>query len=105
MQIPASTSRSVRLEIDYPESGSRLLALCGILYVIKALILLPVIIVMYIMEIAFMIVVIIGLFAVLFTGKYPRGLFDFNVRFLRWAMQVMVYFWSMSDKYPPFFPE
>lgn len=95
----------VRFEVEYPERSSRLLALFGILQVIKLVILLPVIVVLYIVEIAFIVVIIIGFFAVLFTGKYPRGLFDFNVRYFRWVAEINVYMLSMSDKYPPFFPK
>ena len=95
----------MRLEVEYPEASSRILALCGITYVVKALILLPVIVVCYIVNIALVIAMVVGLLAALFTGKYPRGIFDFNVRIMKWWLEIQFYFVSMTDKYPPFFPK
>ena len=104
MEVNANPSDPVRLEIDYPESSSRLLALLAIIP-LKVILLLPVTIVMSIVSIAVTVCMLIGWFAVLFTGKYPRGMFDFIVRYLKWRAQVGAYYLSMSDKYPPFFPE
>ena len=103
MEQPMGRPSPVKLEVEYPEQSSRGLALCTI-FAIKALILLPVIIVLYIFEIAVAVSMLVGLLAVVFTGKYPKGLFDFNVRFMKWMMEVNVYMLSMSDKYPPFAP-
>ena len=104
MEQQAVDESPVKLEVSYPESSSRGLAVCALLG-IKALILIPVIVVMYIFEIGILVSVIVGLFAVIFTGKYPKGLFDFNVRFMKWAVQMNVYYLSMSDKYPPIVPK
>jgi hypothetical protein len=47
--------------------------------------------------------VIIAWFAILFTGKYPRGLFGFVVGVMRWAVRVSAYaFVLVTDVYPPF---
>ena len=52
---------------------------------------------------AAVICVIIAWFAILFTGRYPRGLFDFIVGVYRWDIRVMAYaFMLVTDKYPPF---
>ncbi len=103
MEQPAGSISPVKLEVEYPERSSRCLALCT-LFAIKYLILLPVIIIMLVFEIAVAIAMIVGVFAVIFTGKYPRSLFDFNVRFLKWSVEMNLYWASMSDKYPPFTP-
>jgi len=54
--------------------------------------------------IAFVVVWIIAFFAILFTAKYPRGLFNFNVGVLRWLWRVCFYSYEAlgTDKYPPF---
>ena len=47
--------------------------------------------------------VVIAWFAILFTGRYPRGLFDFVVGFQRWGIRVIAYaFLLTTDEYPPF---
>ena len=43
-----------------------------------------------------------AVFAILFTGKYPRGLYDFAVGVLRWDLRVEAYLLLMRDEYPPF---
>jgi Domain of unknown function (DUF4389) len=43
-----------------------------------------------------------GFFAVLFTGRWPRGAFDYLVGTIRWAYRVIAYFHLMTDAYPPF---
>ena len=48
------------------------------------------------------VVTLIAWFAILFTGKYPRGMFDFVVGLFRWQMRVNAYLLLLTDAYPPF---
>ena len=73
------TEYPVRFEVEYPESPSRLLALLGIVFYLKGLLLIPHLIVLTFLGLASVIVMYIGYWAVLITGRYPRGLFDFQV--------------------------
>src|SRR5947209_1169969 len=73
-----------------------------ILSFINALVLLPTVICLALLEIASFVVYIISCFAILFTGRFPRGLFDFQVGVLRWAGRVNSWVFLLSDSYPPF---
>ena len=89
------------LTIDYPEKLSPgvlvLKVLFGYLYVG-----IPHGICLGLYGIAVGIVTFIAFWAILFTGRYPRGMFDFVVGFIRWSNNVGAYLFFLRDEYPPF---
>ena len=94
---------SVRFEVGYPESSSRWRALLGVLFVFPKLVLLvPHLVILYFLGLAAIVVTYIGYWAVLITGKYPKGLFDFLVGVQRWSSRTDSWLYGLSDGYPPF---
>ena len=74
------------------------------LWLVKWLLIIPHLIVLLILSIVSVILTIVAFFAILFTGKYPRGMFNFNVNVLRWKWRVLFYSYLAlgTDRYPPF---
>jgi uncharacterized membrane protein len=98
----SGSDHPVRFEADYPEAPSRPLALLGVLFFIKGLLLIPHIIVLYVLSIVAFVVAYIGYWAVLITGKYPEGMFNFVYGVQRWGARVESWLYGWSDSYPPF---
>ena len=97
-----STDQEQWLRLDYvypdvPRDLNRCLPL------VKWLLAIPHFIVLAFLWIAVFFVVIVAWFAILFTGRYPRGIFDFVEGVVRWGQRVVAYaFTLVTDRYPPF---
>ena len=69
----------------------------------RAIKLIPDYIVLVVLAIFMLLAVIVAWFAILFTGRYPKGLFDFVVGTMRWFLRVQAYVVLLvTDRYPPF---
>ncbi len=92
--------QAVHLELDYPDAARDLNRW---LPLVKWLLAIPHYIVLAVLGVAAFICVVIAWIAVIFTGRYPRGLFDFVLGVHRWSVRVTAYMWLLiTDKYPPF---
>jgi hypothetical protein len=92
--------QAVHLDFHFPDAKkdiNRWLPL------VKWFLAIPHIIILAFLGIAVFVVVIIAWFAILFTGKFPKGMFDFVIAVERWCYRVQAYaFLLITDKYPPF---
>ena len=100
-QYPSTEDeQSVHLEIDYPDVGRDLNRW---LPLVKWLLAIPHYIVFVFLAIGAFFAVFIAWFAVLFTGRYPQGLFDYVVGVARWGLRIQAYaILLVTDRYPPF---
>jgi hypothetical protein len=100
-QYPSTVDeQSVHLEIDYPDVEQ---GLNRWLPLVKWLLAIPHYIVLVVLGAGAIFVWVIAWFAILFTGRYPRALFDYVVGVGRWALRVEAYaFLLVTDRYPPF---
>ena len=89
----------VTLEFDVPPEGR--LSRWRVLFW-KFILLIPHFIVLQFVAIALFAVTVIAWFGILFTGNYPRGLFQFSVGVQRWYWRIQGYFASFNDRFPPY---
>jgi Domain of unknown function (DUF4389) len=89
----------VHLDFAYPDAHH----LNRWLPLVKWLLAIPHYVVLVLLWIAAAIAVVVAWFAILFTGRYPRSLFNFVVGVLRWSNRVTAYAFALvTDQYPPF---
>ena len=100
-QYPSTVDeQSVHLEIDYPDVERDLNRW---LPLVKWLLAIPHYFVLFFLSVAAFLAVVVAWFAILITGRYPRGLFDFVVGVGRWWLRVQAYaLLLVTDRYPPF---
>ncbi|MDX6274615.1 MAG: hypothetical protein QOJ92_1825 [Frankiales bacterium] len=92
--------QSVRLDYIYPDAERDLNRW---LPLVKWLLAIPHFIVLFFLWVAALVVVVLAWFAILFTGRYPRGMFDFVEGVMRWDQRVIAYALVLTtDRYPPF---
>jgi hypothetical protein len=80
----------------YPAKMSRLSTFFRIFLII------PHCFILYFLAIVAGVISFIAWWAILFTGKYPKGMYDFYVGYMRWSTRVNGYTMLLTDKYPPF---
>jgi Domain of unknown function (DUF4389) len=100
-RYPSTDERqSLLLDIPYPDARTDLNRW---LPIVKWFLAIPHYIALFFLGIAAVVCVVIAWFAILFTGRYPRGLFDFVVGVGRWSVRVSAYAVLLAtDRYPPF---
>src|SRR4051812_46528594 len=87
----------IRSRFPYPEQG-----IARWRPIVQWILAIPHLIVLYVLQIVAFVCAIAAGFAILFTGRYPRGLYDIVLGYLRWQTRVNAYYYFLTDRYPPF---
>jgi hypothetical protein len=90
------SSYPVTFEADYVERRNRLTAFFRLILAI------PLVIWLLVYGIVAELAIVVAWFAIVITGRYPRGLYDFVAGFTRFATRTLAYTYLLSDPYPPF---
>lgn len=100
-QYPSTVDQqAIHLDLDYPDVEKDLNRLMPLF---KWFLAIPHYIILAFLTVASIVIVVFAWVAILFTGKYPKGLFDFNLGVMRWWLRVNAYaFLQLTDTYPPF---
>jgi hypothetical protein len=94
--VPSAPGYPLRLDVDHQERYSRFMPL------VKWFLLIPHYIALLVLTFVAILGLIAAWFAVLITGRYPRGLFDFLLGVARWRIRVTAYLYLLVDSYPAF---
>ena len=86
----------ISLKVEFPAKLSRLTTF------FRPLMAIPHLVVLYFLGLAAGVVLVISWFAILFTARYPKALFDYMTWYWRWSTRVNGYMYLLTDKYPPF---
>src|SRR6185503_15351504 len=93
----AAADYPARFDVEYPEHLSRWKIF------VKWLFAIPQFIIVYLLQAVNSVIIFIAFFAVLFTKKWPRGMFDFSLQIQRWTFNTYAYaLVLLRDEYPPF---
>lgn len=98
---PSTTkTQAVHLDIDYPDASKDLNRWMPL---VKWLLAIPHYVILAILWLFAFVAIVVAWFAILITGRYPRGLFNFVVGLFRWSLRVSAYMYLLvTDQYPPF---
>jgi hypothetical protein len=101
---PGATTSAypIDVQIDYPTNPGRFYAIPLIGFLARVLLLIPHIIALYILGLVVAVCQLFTWVPVLFTGTYPRGLYDLASDVIRWYHMIPAYGYGLTDIYPPF---
>jgi hypothetical protein len=100
LDLEQRPERELILELDYPPTSSRWLNLP--FFPVKFILVIPHALILYALVSAAFVCMLIGQFAILFSGTFPVGLHRFIVGTQRWSARMYAYIFSLTDEYPPF---